>query len=199
MGQLFETCGVLASFLATFIEGEMLFVTAMISAKLGYFSFAWGVVAAFFGAFSRDFMLFFLARKKGSKILERKPSLKNKIEKASMWFGKHPFFYMTIYRLTYSFSTVIVILSGLKNVSFLRFTIHSLISVALWTAILGMLGYYCAEFVIEKLNFISDNKFIIISVLAVAGIAYWFFFKRHHDKECFLENKERITNGTQTL
>ena len=76
MQQLFESCGIIASFFATFIEGEMLFLTAIISAKLGYFNFFWGLVAAFLGAFTRDFILFFLVKKKGSDMINKKPKLK---------------------------------------------------------------------------------------------------------------------------
>ena len=189
MQQLFESCGILASFLATFIEGEMLFLTAIISAKLGYFDFLWGLVAAFLGAYTRDFILFFLVKKKGANMVNKKPKLKAKIDSASEWFEKKPIFYLSIYRLTYSFNSVIIILAGLKNVSFARFAFHSFVSVSLWVALIGGFGYFFADFMVEKLTFVSDNKFIIIGSLAVIGFAYWFFFKRSHDKDCYVEKK----------
>lgn len=190
MQQLFESCGIIASFFATFIEGEMLFLTAIITAKLGYFNFFWGLVAAFLGAFTRDFILFFLVKKKGSNMINKKPKLKAKIDNASKWFEKKPLFYLTIYRLTYSFNSVIIILAGLKNISFTRFILHSLISVTIWVGIIGGFGYFFADFMVEKLTLVSDNKFIIIGVLALLGFSYWFFFKRPHDKDCYLVNKK---------
>ena len=190
MEQIFQSCGVLSSFLATFIEGEMLFLTAIISAKMGYFNFFWGLGAAFLGAYTRDFILFFIAKKKGAQLLNKKPKLKTKIDNASERFEKKPFFYLTIYRLTYTFNSVIVILSGVKNVSFVRFAIPIALSVRIWVALIGSFGYFCAEFMIEKLNLISENKFVIIGSLAVLGLAYWFFFKRPHDKDCYVEKKD---------
>lgn len=196
MQQLFESCGILASFLATFIEGEMLFLTAIISAKLGYFNFFGGLAAAFLGAYTRDFILFFLVKKKGKNMVNKKPKLKAKIDSASEWFEKKPMFYLSIYRLTYSFNSVIIILAGLKNISFARFAIHSFISVSIWVGLIGSLGYFFADFMVEKLTFLSDNKFVIIAVLATLGLAYWFFFKRPHDKECYVEGEKKETLKT---
>ena len=128
---LFETCGYLASFLGTLIEGEILLLTSVISAKLGYFNFFGGLVAAFFGAFVRDMIQFVLVKKQGTKLLNNKPKLQAKLDKASGWFNKKPLFYLTIYRLMYGFSTVIIMLSGLKeNISYSKFILHSSIAVS---------------------------------------------------------------------
>jgi len=84
--------------------------------------------------------------------------------------------------LMYGFSTIIIMLSGVKNVSFLRFSILSAISVGLWIVILGSFGYFCAELMIDKLNFISEHKLEVIGGLATIGLLYWFFVKRPKDK-----------------
>lgn len=186
---LYETCGYLASFLGTLIEGEMLLITSVVSAKLGYFNLYGGLLAAFFGAFLRDSIQFLIVKKQGQKILNKKPTLQAKLDNASGWFNKNPFLYMTIYRLAYGFGSVIIMLSGLKNVSYARFALHSAIGVALWTAIIGGLGYFCADLMIEKLTFLGDHSLETIGVLAAIGLLYWFFFKRPHDTHCFIPIK----------
>lgn len=185
MEQLFETCGILASFLGTLIEGEILLLTSIISAQMGYFNFFLGLSAAFFGAYIKDLIKFSLVKKHGQKILAKKPKLKEKLDNASGWFDKHPYLYLSIYRLMYGFSTVVLMLSGLKNISFVRFAIHSAISVALWIIVVGVIGYYCAELMLEKINFVSAHKLELIVVLAGMGILYWFFVKRPWEKHCF--------------
>jgi len=183
---LYETCGYVASFLGTLIEGEILLLTSVISAKLGYFNFFGGLVAAFFGAFLRDTIQFLLVKKQGKKLLAKKPDLQVKLENASGWFDKNPFLYLTGYRLMYGFSTIIIMLSGLKNnISYSRFALHSAIGIAIWITIIGGLGYFCANAMIEKLNFISDHSVEVIGILSVIGLMYWFFVKRPHDKHCF--------------
>ena len=183
---LFETCGYLASFLGTMIEGEVFLLTTVISAKLGYFNFFGGMVAAFFGAFLRDSILFLTVKKQGEKLLDKKPDLRVKLDNASGWYNKNPSLYLTAYRLMFGFSTVIIMLSGLKKeISYSKFAMHSAIGVAIWVSILGGFGYFCADMMIEKLNFLSEHSLEVIGVLSVIGLAYWFFVKRPKDLHCY--------------
>ena len=184
---LFEKCGYLASFLGTLIEGEILLLTSVISAKLGYFNFFGGLMAAFFGAFLRDTTQFLIVKKQGKRLLAKKPKLQTKLDNASGWFDKSPFLYLTIYRLMYGFGSVIIILSGLKeNISYSRFALHSAIGIGVWVAIFGGLGYFFAEVMIEQLNFMSSHSMEVVGVLSLIGLMYWFFVKRPKDKYCFI-------------
>jgi membrane protein DedA with SNARE-associated domain len=188
---LYETCGYVASFIGTFIEGEILLLTSVISSKLGYFNFFGGLTAAFLGAFLRDTLQFLLVKKQGKKLLAKKPKLQSKLDNASGWFNKSPFIYLTVYRFMYGFSTVIIMLSGLKDdISYPRFALHSAIGIGLWIGIIGGFGYFCADAMIEKLNFISEYSLQVIGVLALTGLAYWFFIKRPKDKHCFTPKLE---------
>lgn len=191
MEQLFESCGILASFLATFIEGEILLLTSIISAKMGYFNFYIGLSAAFLGAYIKDLIKFALVKKHGQKLLAKKPKLEHKLDNASSWFDKNPFVFLSIYRLMYGFSTVVLMLAGLKNVSFLRFAIHSAISVGIWIIVVGSIGYFCAELMLEKMNFVSEHKLEVIGVLAGLGLLYWFFVKRPWEKHCYVPIPEQ--------
>jgi len=190
---LYESCGYVASFLGTFLEGEILLLTSVISAKLGYFNFFGGLVAAFFGAFARDTIQFLLVKKQGKKLLAKKPKLQTKVDNASAWFNKNPFFYLTFYRLMYGFSTVIIMMSGLKeNISYPKFAFYSAIGIGLWITVLGGFGFFCADLMIEKLNFLSDHSLKIIAGLSFFGLAYWYFFKRPKDQHSFT-SKESTT------
>lgn len=92
---------------------------------------------------------------------------------------------MTFYRVMYGFGTPILMLSGLKDIPYGRFAIHSAIGVLIWVALIGGLGYFCAEIMVENLNFLKEHAFEVIGVLAVTGLLYWFFVKRPHEKYCF--------------
>ncbi len=192
MDELFETCGYLASFLGTFIEGEILLLTSVLSSKLGYFNYFGGLTAAFMGAFLKDSIKFMLVKKYGSKLLKHKPKLQAKLDSTSMWFEKRPFFYMTFYRLMYGFGTPILMLSGLKAIPYARFAFHSAIAVLIWIALIGGFGYFCAEIMVENLNFLKDNAVEVIGILSVIGLLYWLIIKRPHEKYCFkpIENDE---------
>ena len=185
MTELLETCGYLASFLGTLIEGEFLLLASVMSAKLGFFNYYGGLVAAFLGAFVRDSIQFLLVNKYGNKLLDGKPKLKSKLDSTSVWFEKSPTLYMTFYRLMYGFGTPIIFLSALKGVSYKKFALHSGFGILIWVILIGGFGYFCAEFMIEKLNFLSDHTLEVVGVMVAIGLSYWFFVKRPKDKHCF--------------
>jgi len=191
---LFETCGYLASFLGTLLEGEILLLTSVVSAKLGYFNFVGGLVAAFLGAFVRDSFQFLLVKKQGVKLLNKRPKLQEKLDSASGWFNKKPLLFLTVNRLMYGFSSVIIMLSGLKeNISYPKFILHSTIGIILWIGFYGGVGYFCAEMMIKHLSFMSEHSLEVVSVLSVIGLVYWFFVKRPRDKHYFIPINEEST------
>ena len=188
---LYETCGYLASFLGTLIEGEVLLLTSVISAKLGYFNFYGGLIAAFFGAFLRDTIQFLLVKKQGQKLLTKNVKLKTKLDNMSGWFNKSPLLYLTIYRFIYGFSTAIIMLSSLKNMSYTKFALHSAIGIGLWVLVWGGLGYFCADVMIEQLNFLSEHSLEVIAALSIIGLLYWFFVKRPREAHIFTKNNSK--------
>lgn len=47
MTTLFEGCGLLATFVSTLLEGEVFFITAIVTSKLGTFSTTGALIAGF--------------------------------------------------------------------------------------------------------------------------------------------------------
>ena len=97
---LYESCGLLATYLGTLLEGEILFLTSILSAKLGLFNYYWALIAAFLGAYTKAWIKFSLAKKHGLKLLNNKPKLAEKLDKSSVWFDKRPFVFLSIYKLS---------------------------------------------------------------------------------------------------
>lgn len=193
MEALFQSCGYIATYLGTFLEGEILLLTSILSSKMGYFNYFGALIAAFFGAYTKDWIKFLIAKKQGKKLLEKKPSLNTKFDKSSKWFDKNPILYMSIYRLMYGFSTLIILMSGIKGSSYKQFAITSAISIMLWVGIVGGFGYFCAEVMMENISYLSDHKLQVIITLATIGLLYWFFVRRPHEKHCFEKNATQNT------
>jgi len=183
MEELLQTCGYLASYLGTLIEGEILLLTTALSAKMGYMNFYGAMIFAFLGSYTRDWLTFLLARKSGKSIIEKKPALKAKLAKVSNIMDKNPTLILGTYRLMYGFVTIIVLMAGISGVSLKKFGILSAISNALWVTIIGGLGYFCAEAMIHQIDVLSENKGIVLGVLATIGLLYWFFVKRKEIKD----------------
>lgn len=181
---LYEGCGLLATYLGTLLEGEIMLLTSVLSAKMGLFNYYWGLVAAFFGAYTQAWFKFLIAKKQGVKLINKKPKLKEKLDNASVWFDKRPFFILSIYKFLYGMTTVIVLLSGLRDISYIRFGVHTAIAIALWVTVIGGIGYFYAEAMMENMNTLSEYKWYVIGTLVSLGLSVWFFKRRPFDKEC---------------
>ncbi len=181
---LYESCGILATFLGTLVEGEVLLLTSILSAKLGMFSYTWTLVAGFLGAYMQAWTKFIIAKKHGVKLLNKKPSLQAKLDKASVWFDKRPYTILSIYKLFYGMTTIIILMAGLRDMSYWRFGLHLAIAIGLWVAILGGFGYYCAEALIDNIKSLSDYKWHVIGSLGVIGLLVWYFKHRPQNKIC---------------
>lgn len=179
-----ESCGYLATFLGTLLEGELSLITSVVSAKAGFFNFYVAMIAAFFGAWIADWFKFIVGKKKGRELLHKKPKLEKRVNTYTEWFEKHPYLIISFYKFFLGFTTVFLIISGIKNISYTRFAIHSGISVALWVLVLGGLSYHCADLVISNLEWVSANLTTIILVLAGIAFASWLFIKRPYRKYC---------------
>jgi len=177
MAEYFESCGLLATFIATLMEGEVFFITAIISSKLGAFSTKGALIVGFLGSYTQGWFKYYIAKNHGRKLLKKREKLNSKIEKYSVWFSKHPILYLTIYKFLFGLTTVILFLSGLKNIGYLKFAIFSAISSLMWVAVLGSAAYYYADTVLNAFEFLGMYKHHIIGVLIVVGIIV--FYVRH--------------------
>lgn len=179
-----EGCGLVATFIGVLLEGEISMLTSIISAKMGLFSFYWALVVGFTASYMQTWFKFYIAKKHGSKLLNKKPKLKEKIDKTSKWFDKRPSFYLIIYKFIFGLTTVIIVLAGVKNMSYLKFGFFNAIATLLWLAIFGGLGYFCAEQMIENMNSLADKKCYIIGSLAMVSMLIWFLKHKPHNDHC---------------
>tara|TARA_Y100000385_G_scaffold291692_1_gene371424 strand:- start:2765 stop:3346 length:582 start_codon:yes stop_codon:yes gene_type:complete len=178
MESFYEGCGYIATFLGTLLEGELSLITSMLGAKMGYYNVGIAMGFAFAGAWVADWFKFLIGKTKGKALLEKKPKILLKVDKATTWFESHPYLILTFYKFFLGTTTVILLLAGLKNVSYLRFAIHSGISVLLWVLVIGGLGYHCADLLIKNIELFSMHKLKVLSALALLIFIYWFFVKR---------------------
>lgn len=184
---LFETCGYIASFLGTFFEGDVMLITSVLSAKLGLFNLYIGLFAAFLGAYTKDALKFIFLSKKGKSWLVNQPKWKERIDRNSTWFDQRPLFFLSIHRLLYGFSSIIILLTAIKEIPFWKFALANFISVALWVTVVGSLAYLCAEVLLDRITWIGEHQWQVIGVLVFIAFLVWLF---KHRKENAAWKKE---------
>ncbi len=181
---LLESCGYLATFVGVMMEGEVSLVSSVLGAKSGLYNFWVATFLAWLGAWTADWFKFLLARKKGTQLLLKKPKLQAKLDKISVWYDKYPGGILLVYKMFFGLTTLILILTGLRKISYLKFAIYSGVSVAIWTATLASLACYCADTLLRNIKLISDNILPTVCILFVVAFLIWLFIKRPYRKAC---------------
>ncbi len=140
-------------------------------------------VIAFFAVFLSDYVIFFLGRNFGEKILQKKfmKKYEDKIMKISTWTQRYGFWASGIFRFTPGLRFPGHFAVGMMKVSSLKFTLvdgtAALLSVPTQILLIAFYGdAILASFQKYKIIF-----FGVMGIVFALYIAYWFFFKRGKD------------------
>lgn len=182
---LVESCGYIATFVGVMMEGEVSLATSVLGAKAGYFSLWPAIILAWLGAWIADWFKFLVAKKKGISLLAKKPKLKKKIDRLSVWYDRYPFVILLVYKLLFGMTTILLIITGLRDISYTKFAILSGISVAIWTGVIATLSFMFSESIISNLTWVTANIQYFLIGLAILAFLIWFFVKKPYRKNCF--------------
>ena len=175
--------GYFAVGIGTFFEGETVLVLGGFAAHQGLLELYWVIAAAFVGTLSGDQLYFYIGRIKGTQILEKRPCLKSKSEKALGLLHKYQTWFIIGFRFIYGLRTVTPFLVGASRVTPGRFLILNMIGALLWSVVFGILGYLFGTTLDIILGDLKRYELLILGLMAVAGLLIWLVLllrKAHH-------------------
>src|SRR5262249_37844356 len=111
-GELFY----LITFAWTAIEGETFVIIAGYLAQKGYLNIGALFMAAWFGSFLGDQIVFTLGRRYGMRILDHFPKIEPAVERAIGWLERYAILFILSYRFIYGVRNVSGIAVGLSHV-----------------------------------------------------------------------------------
>ncbi|MEO0340442.1 MAG: hypothetical protein AAF242_14675, partial [Bacteroidota bacterium] len=117
MNELLESLGYLGVFIGSFMEGEILFLTAIQMARLGYMQFYGVLVAVFLGTWTADWVFYWAGRSQGQRVMQRFPKLMGKFREMGQRMEKYDRLLLFGYRFMYGFRVVLPVLFGTKGIS----------------------------------------------------------------------------------
>ena len=148
-------------------------VLGCFAAHRGYLELTWVLVSAFLGTLLNGQILFYIGRVKGENILEKRPNLKSKIEKALVLLNSHQSLLILGFRFLYGLRTVTPFLLGASRVSPFRFLILNILGAFIWTIVIGIMGYLFGHALELIIGDIKRYEGWIFFGIAVSGIIVW--------------------------
>lgn len=171
--KLIEQYGYAAIYIGTLFEGEISLIVAGYLAHESLLNF-WGVVfVGVLGAITGDNIWYFVAKKRGGKMLTRTPRIQAKAEALSnhlrinsplMMFGSHFFI---------GFRSLIAIMIALKGVPQRQFALYNLLGSSVWALLVCCLGYLFGtqiEEFVGKLSLIEGVLIALTVMVVLVGL-----------------------------
>tara|TARA_R110002051_G_scaffold229006_1_gene291066 strand:- start:4411 stop:4956 length:546 start_codon:yes stop_codon:yes gene_type:complete len=166
-------------FFGIFIEGELVFLSAVIAASHGYLNIWMVVGIAIIATITSDVVCFNLGKNRAEKLMNT-PKWKTKIEAVNTKLEKHRTLFLISYRFLYGLRIATPLVLGTQKIWFITFLKYSIVSTIIWVVLFAILGMAFGELILTYLKNIQKIEYYIIAgFLAVAIIFLIFrFIKR---------------------
>ncbi len=178
MEEFLHQYGYLALALGTFLEGETAILVASSLVYTGIFSAPETIFFGFLGSFVSDWMYFLIGQLNGLYFVERRPSLKAKLEPAHRFFKTHRLQILLSYRFLYGFRAILPILIGLTGVRPLHFLGYSLVSGVLWATVVSTAGYLAGDYFQLTPKSFEENALLVFLAFGTFGFLLGYSIKR---------------------
>jgi membrane protein DedA with SNARE-associated domain len=159
--------GYLVVVVGAFIEGETILLLAGYAAQQGALDVRLVLLLGFVGAFAGDQLWFHLARRHGSRWLERRPHLVAKATTTKRLLERHATLFILSFRFIYGLRNLGAVAVALSDVSTRRFFLLNAAAAAVWSILVIGAGYLFGEAAAAMLDQLAS---IQKQVLAVAGL-----------------------------
>lgn len=163
MEEFIKEWGYWALYAGTTIEGEAMYLSGVIAAKLGHLDYIWVAVCGFLGGMTRDMTIFFGSRYGGQRLIKNNEKLLHKLHKAGKWVSGRPWYILAFHRFVYGLSTATLIVLSLSKMTNLQFIVLCMIACLTWVVGYGIIGYFAAQQVMNNLDWIGDNFIWILA------------------------------------
>ena len=138
---LIRQFGYPALVLGTFLEGEVSLLLAAYMAVRNVLEIEWVALCAFLGTFASDQLWYYLGRRHGRALLERKPRWQPLGERASALIKRYPDLWVLCFRFLYGLRTVMPLTIGLSGYSWRRYLLLDAIGAGVWAGGISLLAY----------------------------------------------------------
>ncbi|HVU06312.1 MAG TPA: DedA family protein [Candidatus Paceibacterota bacterium] len=161
--------GLVAVFLGTFFEGEIVVIAAGILASLEFLPLPAVLAVAFAATFLGDQFFFFVGRQKGTAFLEKRHRRhwRKRAEKVHDLIHNHQNKILFGYRFLYGLRIPTLFALGTSELPTKKFVLLNIVNSAVWTSLFVLGGYFFGDVFI---SYFDTAKIYTREILIGAGI-----------------------------
>lgn len=164
--------GLIAVFIGTFFEGEIVVIAGGLLARLEFLSLPMVLITAFAATFLGDQFFFYLGRKKGTAFLEKRGRMhwRRRAEKVHDLIHNHQNKILFGYRFLYGLRIPTLFALGTSELSTKKFVLLNLINSIAWSCLFVLGGYFFGDLftlIIDNIKAYEKNILIGVGIVAV--------------------------------
>ncbi len=165
--------GLIAVFLGTFLEGEIVVIAGGLLARLGFLELSLVLPTVFLATFLGDLFFFYVGRNHATNFLEKRPHIKNRSERIRGLIHEHHNKILFGYRFLYGLRIPTLLALGTSELSTKKFVFINLLNSVIWTILFCFGGYFFGDvFTLFVDNVKAYEKEVFIGIALVA-IVVW--------------------------
>lgn len=177
---LLSTYGPLAIFVVTFFEGETILILAGFAAQQGYMRIDVAIVVAFIGSLAGDQLYFYLGRRYGQTLFDRRPGLRALADRALRLLVRYQNLFILSFRFLYGVRMVSSFAIGMAGVTFKRFTLLNAIAAAIWALSYGLGGYFFGRTLDAFVGRMAALEHYVLAGFALLFLVIWIWRVMRH-------------------
>lgn len=178
MEQFVRDYGYAAIVVVTFFEGETIVILAGIAASLGYLHLTSIIAAALTGSIAGDQTWFYVGRRWGTQLLDRREVWRQRADRVFMHLQRHQTWLMLTFRFYYGLRSVTPFAIGAARVSRLRFLTLNAGGAVIWAVSFTFTGYLCGKAGASAVDKYNRYALLAVGVIAVIATAWVLLGKR---------------------
>lgn len=167
--------GLVAVFIGTFIEGEIVVIAGGLLARLEFLYLPWVLLTAFVATFAGDQFFFYLGRKGGTQFLEKRHRRhwRARAEKVHDLIHNHQNKILFGYRFLYGLRIPTLFALGTSELPTKKFVLLNLINSAVWSLIFVFGGYYFGDFFTLLVGNIKNYEKEVLIGVGIIALILW--------------------------
>lgn len=175
---LITTYGYPAILVGTFFEGETIVLLAGYLSNRGYLVLEWAIVFAVLGSWSGDTLYFFIGRKWGDKLLDKRPAWRPAADRALELLRRYDAIFILSFRFLYGLRTVSPFVIGMSKVPTWRFILLNFIASVIWATAFCTGGYLLGTMLESVVAEVEQYEAYVLLGIILLGFVAWLVHMR---------------------
>jgi membrane protein DedA with SNARE-associated domain len=133
----------------------------------------WVAVCAFFGTWIGDTTYFFIGRRWGAALLEKRPAWRPAADRALRLLHRHHAVFILTFRFIYGVRTISPFAIGMSGVSPVRFILLNMAASAIWALLFASGGFLLGSALSAMIKKVERYEIFFLAGIAGIGVALW--------------------------